>query len=290
MRRSSRSWQYAVYIVLGIAIALQVWSAISTQSIVNEARQEAGKLTEDNVEVEKNRQELISKQIENGTRGVIETILATGFSALAAALVTIGGALLAWRTYADTRTKERQDRLGSELNNTITRLVANEDRQRVVGAAGLLLFFVGDRADFHLQALAALITAARFDNELPQVQQGIRLAIERALGVISHETLTQISWQHVKLPSINLAGRNLSGLDLRDAYLENATLVGACLDNADLNNAKLQGAHLKGASLGKANLFDADLAGATLENACLSDANLEGIKVLNLELKETNFK
>jgi hypothetical protein len=110
MRTSSKNWQYAVYVVLAIAIVLQVWSAISTQNIVNEARQYALKLsTKDNVELEKTRQELIGKQIENGTRGVIETTLATGFGAVAAALVTIGGAILAWRTYADTRAKERQD-------------------------------------------------------------------------------------------------------------------------------------------------------------------------------------
>jgi glycosyltransferase involved in cell wall biosynthesis len=290
MRGSSRNWQCAVYVVLAFAIVLQLWSAISTQNIVNEARQYALKLSgKDNVELEKNRQELIGKQIENSTRGVIGTILATGFSALAAALVTIGGAILAWRTYADARTKERQDRLATELNRTLTRLVANEERQRVVGAAGLLPFFVPDRPDFHLQALAALIAAARFDNELPQVRQGIRLAIERALGVMTRETLTQISWQDVKLSSINLAGRNLSGLDLRDAFLENARLAGACLDNADLNNAKLQGAHLEGASLKNANLFHSDLAGATLENAHLNGANLEGIKVLNLELKGADF-
>jgi len=224
--RPSKKWQYAiVYVVLGIAIVLQLWSAISTQNIVNEARQYALKLsTKDNVELEKTRQELIGKQIENSTRGVIETILATGFSALAAALVTIGGAILAWRTYADTRAKERQDRLGTELNATLTRLVADEERQRVVGAAGLLPFFDPGRADFHLQALAALIAAARFDNELPQVRQGIRLGVEHALGAIRREILTQISWQDVKLSSINLAGRDMRGLDLRDAFLENAKL------------------------------------------------------------------
>ena len=146
----------------------------------------------------------------------------------------------------------------------------------MVGAAGLLPFFHPDRADFHLQALAALIAAARFDNELPQVRQGIRLGVEHALGAISREILAQISWQDVKLPSINLAGRDMRGLDLRDAFLENAKLTGARLDNADLNNAKLQGAHLEGTSLKNANLVHTDLAGATLENAHLSGANLEG--------------
>src|SRR5262249_9438397 len=169
MRGISRNWQYVVVLVLlSIAIVLQVWSAISTQHIVSAARKDAISLnSKEIVALEKDRQELIGKQIENRIKGEFETILATGFRGLAAVLVTVGGAILAWRTYADTRTKERQDRLGTELSNTVARLVANEERQRVVGAAGLLPFFVADRADFHLQALAALIAAARFDNELP---------------------------------------------------------------------------------------------------------------------------
>jgi hypothetical protein len=34
------------------------------------------------------------------------------------------------------------------LNETVTRLVSNEARQRVVGAAGLVPFFTPDRGDF----------------------------------------------------------------------------------------------------------------------------------------------
>jgi glycosyltransferase involved in cell wall biosynthesis len=290
MRGPSRIWQYAIYVVLGIAIVLQLWSAVSTQNIVNEARQYALKLgTKDNVELEKTRQELIGKQIENSTRGVVETILAAGLAPLAAALLTIAGAMVAWHTYVDTRAKERQDRLGTELNDTLTRLVADDARQRAVGIAGLLPFFVRDREDFHLRALAALVAAARFDDGFPGFRRGIHVAIEHAFGAVNRETLMQISWNDVKLSRINLAGRNLKGFDLRDAFLEEARLDGACLDNVDLNNAKLQGAHLEGASLRNANLFNTDLAGASLENAHLNGANLEGVKVLNLELKGADF-
>ncbi|MEJ0044856.1 MAG: pentapeptide repeat-containing protein [Rhodospirillales bacterium] len=115
------------------------------------------------------------------------------------------------------------------MNETLIRLVSDVWRQRVVGAAGLLPFFAADRADFHPQALAALIAAARFKEDQPAVRQGIRLAVERAAGAVAPALLTEMSWQGVRLPDVNLTKARLAGVDLRDAVLENARLSGAGL-------------------------------------------------------------
>jgi glycosyltransferase involved in cell wall biosynthesis len=303
MPRGSQSWQYLVYFFLAVAvvlIGLQIWSAVSTSYLVSDAKQAVAAGQKEDLEREKARQELIGRRIENETKGLIQNLLATGFSALAAALVTIAGAILALRGYLDTREKERQDRLDTDrkeredqfakmLNDTITRLVSNEARQRVVGAAGLVPFFTPERRDFHLQALIALIAAARNPEELPEVKQGLRIAFEQAIRAVPNDVLIQVSWQGVKLPTINLAGRDLRGLDLRNAELENATLSDARLDEADLSAAKLQGAKLDGAWLTKANLTYADLAGASLARARLGGARLDDIQVLNLDLTKTDF-
>jgi hypothetical protein len=131
----------------------------STSGIVSAAKQAVATGQEDDIERERAREELIGRCIENEAKSLIQNLLATGFSALAAALVTIAGAILAVRGYLDTREKERQDRLDTRqkeradqlatmLNETVTRLVSNEARQRVVGAAGLVPFFTPDRGDF----------------------------------------------------------------------------------------------------------------------------------------------
>jgi len=57
---------------------------------------------------------------------------------------------------------------------------------------------------------------------------------------------------------------DLSGANLRDAYLENADLSGADLSDADLSGAKLTDADLSNAKLIGANLNDADLRKADL--------------------------
>jgi uncharacterized protein YjbI with pentapeptide repeats len=59
---------------------------------------------------------------------------------------------------------------------------------------------------------------------------------------------------------------DLSGADLRKAYLH----------NLDLINADLRGADMKGANLSESKLSEADLRGSMLRGADLSGADLSG--------------
>ncbi len=68
------------------------------------------------------------------------------------------------------------------------------------------------------------------------------------------------------LEAESLSDANLSGADLRGAYLS----------DANLRDANLSGADLRGAYLSDANLRGADLRGAYLSDANLRDANLSG--------------
>lgn len=314
-------WHFLVLIFLVVALVLtvlQVWSAVSTQRIVLEAIEQAATKSDTELGTEKARQELIGQRIANDSRGNIQTNLAAGLGALSAVIISIAGAILAFFGYlndrekeridradaadkerrdrekeriarSDAQNKDRQDRLAATLSETLSRLVSQESRERVVGAAGLLPFFSSDRADFHLQALAPLVAAARIKGDPPEVRQGIRLAIEQAIRSIKNEVLTQISWRWVHLPDVNLSGLDLRGFDLRDAVLENARLNNAKLDKADLRAAKLMGAQLQKADLAGADLAYADLAGASLAGATMRDANIDSIQVLNLDLEGTDF-
>lgn len=81
----------------------------------------------------------------------------------------------------------------------------------------------------------------------------------------------------------DLSGKDLSGLDLKGAYLS----------EADLENTNLKGANLEGAEFDSCNLKDADFSGANLKNASFHDAdtedadfsgaNLKGVKGLKVE-------
>jgi len=301
-RATSRN-HWLVYVLLLLAIALiclQIWSAFSTSTIArNAARLGTADVTID-VQREKARQEAIGKRIENEIKGTLEALLASGVGALAAALVTIAGAIVALYGYLDTREKEhadrldalrkeREDRLWTTLNETLGRLVAAEPRERIGGAAGLLPFFAADRSEFHLQALTALIATARAMDERIDVRHSVRIAVEHATRTVDQKVLATVSWQAVKLPAVNLSKRDLKDLDLRDAVLENGRFEGSDLGGADLSAAKMQGAQLQAANLENANLTYLDLAGANLTGAVLRGAKLTGIKVLNVDLDRADL-
>ncbi len=76
------------------------------------------------------------------------------------------------------------------------------------------------------------------------------------------------------LSCANLSGANLSGANLSGADLAGAYLIDANLTDADLTDADLSGANLSGANLSCADLSGADLAGAYLIDANLTDADL----------------
>lgn len=80
-------------------------------------------------------------------------------------------------------------------------------------------------------------------------------------------------------PGCDLAGADLTRVDLKDANLEGANLAGAKLYLANLANANLQGANLQGAALGGADLANADLRGANLTGAILEGAYLDTAKM-----------
>ncbi len=84
----------------------------------------------------------------------------------------------------------------------------------------------------------------------------------------------------------NLAGRDLSGVQitkgdlrrasLRETDLASARLYAVNLEGADLHGARLWHADLRRANLGAADLSGVDLRGARLESANLRNADLRG--------------
>lgn len=313
--RVPKSWIAFILILLALLGglgALQVWSALATRDMVRDSiSSPLGPATAD-IEQERARQEAIGKRIENRSKALLQTNLASALGAGFGVLISASGALLAIFTYFAARDKEREDRreaddkdrqdrreaqekarldrLSATLSETLGWLVAGESRQRVVGAAGLLPFFVPDRADFHLQAFSAVLAAARTDGEPPEVRQGVRLALEQAARNVPPDLLRKLSWQGVRLAGVNFCNCDLSALDLRDAELRDARLEKTRLVDADLTAAGLQGARLMGADLTGANLTYADLAGASLARATLKDARLESAKVLNLDLEDADLQ
>ena len=78
---------------------------------------------------------------------------------------------------------------------------------------------------------------------------------------------------------------DLSGADLREAYL-----IGANLSGADLSGANLSGADLAKADARQANLIQANLIRARLNGANLFRANLSAVVLRETDLSEANLR
>jgi uncharacterized protein YjbI with pentapeptide repeats len=93
----------------------------------------------------------------------------------------------------------------------------------------------------------------------------------------------------------DLAGANLSGLEIVNADITQATLAGANLAGSKIVNVQSSGASFERANLVKADLVGEDLEGvdfshADLTDADLSEANLRGANFLRAKLVRTKFR
>jgi uncharacterized protein YjbI with pentapeptide repeats len=98
----------------------------------------------------------------------------------------------------------------------------------------------------------------------------------------------------------NLAGRDLSGIQitkgdlqrasLRETDLASARLYNVNLEGADLHRARLWHADLRRATLAAAEMAGVDLRGARLESADLRNADLRGANLTGARLAATDLR
>ena len=88
----------------------------------------------------------------------------------------------------------------------------------------------------------------------------------------------------------DLSGINLSGRDLRFINLKEATLVGTSFEKSNLRGANLKEANLTRANLRSARLQKANLKEATLREADLTHANLEGANLKEIDCPGCKFQ
>jgi len=99
----------------------------------------------------------------------------------------------------------------------------------------------------------------------------------------------------LRFQGVNLAGADLSRLDLRNinfkySNLQGCKLIGAnlafcCLERADMSHANLEGAILQGVKMLCANLEGANLKSCNLEDPVGTRANMEGVNLKGANLE-----
>ena len=129
------------------------------------------------------------------------------------------------------------------------------------------------------------------------------LSAREPVRVLSAEEIEQMLALHVlyleteyreghraNFASVDLTGRDFSGLNLRGIKMDRALLRGADFTGADLRGANLIGAMLQEArfdraDLSRARLSGANLVSARLENARLARAEMEFAVMANAVLR-----
>jgi glycosyltransferase involved in cell wall biosynthesis len=280
----------SIGVLLAVVFAVvHYWTATSITERAEQIAVEASRLAGDQLNLDKAREELIAKRLENRLRGFFWQSFLASLGPVVTALVALAGLLTGLNTYLASREKERADRAAAELKDTLARVAGKEERERMVGIVGLQHFFAAEREDQHLPALAALIAALRIEKQ-EEVHRAARVVAEAAAAALAPELLAKVSWKDLKLRGVDLAGRTLDGIDLRDADLEDADLRGASLARARFDAAILKGARLDGAVLTDADLSYVDLAGASLRDARLANVRFTGAKVMRLDVTGATFQ
>ncbi len=88
----------------------------------------------------------------------------------------------------------------------------------------------------------------------------------------------------IDLSRVDFVGRDIEGINLREANLIHANLDGANLKDANLTIADLSHAHIVGAQL-----FSAELVAAYLNGAKLDESNLQGVDLSRTNLSDASL-
>ncbi|BDS10445.1 pentapeptide repeat-containing protein [Aureispira anguillae] len=114
--------------------------------------------------------------------------------------------------------------------------------------------------------------------------------VESQLDSVSYKLIFEKArFNNADLSGSNLKGAYLVGADMRGADLSEVNLIGADMKGADLSEVNLIGADMKGADLPKVNLIGADMKGADLPKVNLIGADLIGVDLIGANLMEGNL-
>jgi uncharacterized protein YjbI with pentapeptide repeats len=134
-----------------------------------------------------------------------------------------------------------------------------------------------------------ILSESSEDDESNELNNKWHLVREIVTQGIIHRNLSGVDLSDADLSGANLRSAYLRGADLSSADLSGANLFGANLRSADLSGADLSGAYLSGANLRSADLSGADLRGADLIGADLIGAYLSGANLRSADLRSADL-
>jgi hypothetical protein len=114
-----------------------------------------------------------------------------------------------------------------------------------------------------------------------RAQKRLRIHLNMRASNLAGRDISTINLRHANLTGSNLRGSILRGVDLSWTNLEDSDFSGAILEGANLSYADMTRANFFGANLTRANLFGANIASTNFRRAILKESNFG--KVRNLD-------
>jgi uncharacterized protein YjbI with pentapeptide repeats len=262
-------------------------------------------MTEQELQIEKLRQEVLNIQLQNERMGSFwdrisptATIL-TAFVAVAGVLITI------WRQTTENRRQKEQDlnqreldreqreieslrRLDDKFTSIVANLGADSEAVKVSAAVSLLTYLKSEYEGFHEQVYMILLANLKIEHS-PAINRILVEGLERAIRLRLKYAQEKREQPDLDLSNASLYHINLSDLDLSSADLGFADLRLANLIGSNLFRVRGFEANLEKARLSRANLNEARFRKANLRNAHLHDVNLVAADLKDTDMQAAQF-
>jgi uncharacterized protein YjbI with pentapeptide repeats len=273
-------------------------------------------MTQQELQIEKLRQEVLNIQLENERMGSFwdrisptATIL-TAFVAVAGVLITI------WRQTTENRRQKEQDlnqreldrkqreieslrRLDDKFTSIVANLGADSEPVQVSAAVSLLTYLKPEYEGFHEQVYLILLANLKIDHS-PAINRILVEGLERAIrlrlkyaqekGEPSDLDLSNASLYHINLSGLDLSTADLGFADLRLANLIGSNLFRARGYETNLEKAKWSRANLNEVRFRKANLRDAHLHDVNLVAADLKETDMQAAQFYRSKMQSAHLE
>jgi uncharacterized protein YjbI with pentapeptide repeats len=250
-------------------------------------------MSQQELQDEKLRQEILNLQLENKKRSSFWELLPSYATIVTTLVAVIGVFVTIWRQINERELdrKQREDESLRRLDEKFTSIVSNLGSEsssiQASAAVSILTFLKPEYKVFHDQVFMILLANLKIQHD-HAVNKLLIEGFEKAIR-IQLQSLREKEEFELDLSRSFLHRVDLSGLDLSQADLGFAQLRGANLTDANLHRVRGMEANLEKARLSRANLNEARFRKARFAGAQFHGCNLVAADLKETDLREAQF-
>lgn len=300
-RLSKALWRallLTIFILIMVIIAFTADQSRETQS-----RQLFKDLTQDELQAEKLRQEIIQLQLQNNREKSVWGVIPLYATFLTAVVAITGVFITIWKQL-DERRRDREQREIESLRhsdekfmNIIEQFGAEKDTVKVNAAVSIQTYLKPEYESFHDSIFLLLLNNLKMtDNEnvvkafVPVFEKAIRIYLKK----FTETDRTELDLTRMQLLRVDLTGLNLNYADFAYSNCRHANLSEAICYRirgikVDFRSARFSGAKLIEARFKESKFTKTQFHDAYLHSAFIADSQLQSAEFQRAELQSAHF-